>query len=396
MQSATVPDPHTFVTAFLRGTAREWPWTTDASAQKAFLYEAAFHRFDPLIAHELKRSGAATGWPGSVLRTINRTLRHHTAREALMQVELTRVLDALGGAGVPTLLIKGTALAYTVYPVPAVRRRNDTDIVIRRADCERAVSVLNDLGYRRENYLIGEHVSHQALFRRTDRYGNVHDLDVHWKISNRPLFADMLSWDELDAAAVPVPALGAHARAAGLLHALTIACVHPVAHHGNAPVNRLRWIYDIHLLATALPESDVEPWVELVKRIQIRAVCAHGLAQAREHFGTEIPRQALEAFSRAAGERSAWYLTAAPWRGDVRLSDLRTTPGLRGKLQLAREVVLPAASYMREEYRVPSSALVIPLYFFRAVRGCWRLFLRACRPGTHAPLSGPAGSSRDL
>jgi len=44
-------------------------------------------------------------------------------------VELREVLAALAGAGLPVLLLKGAALAYTLYPEPHLRDRSDTDLL---------------------------------------------------------------------------------------------------------------------------------------------------------------------------------------------------------------------------------------------------------------------------
>jgi hypothetical protein len=374
MQNRAAIDPLAFITAFLRGDKCEWPWEDDGSA---FLEEAARHYMEPLIAWRLSATRATAGWPPAVLQTLEQSLHYHTVREALIQAELTSVLEALSTANVPVLLMKGTALAYTLYPAPAVRRRGDTDLLVRGADGERVASVLRDLGYRFQNNLTGQYITYQAAYHRTDRHGIVHALDVHWKISNRPLFAGMLTWEALDGAAVPVPALGAHARALGIMHAMTLACVHPVAHHGHAPVPELRWIYDIHLLANAMPEADVERWIDLMSTLAIRAVCARGLNLARQHFGTHIPERVERAVNTAAAEPSADYLAAGPWIGDVRLSDLGNTPGFRAKLQFIRAIVLPGPAYMREAYGVSSPVALAPLYVYRLVRGCWRLLWRA-------------------
>jgi hypothetical protein len=367
--TSTAISPRAFITAILRNESRSWPWGNET---EPFLEEVGRHSMEPLIAWHLKKSRLAADWPQPVLERLDQQLREHTVREAILGVELTNTLDALAHAGLPALLMKGTALAYTLYPTPTVRRRGDTDLLVRGADRDRVTSVLTGLGFQRQNHLQGEHVGHQALFRKNDAFGVTHDLDVHWKINNRPLFADMLTWDDLEPSAVPVPALGAHARALGTVHALTLACVHPVAHHGDMPAE-LRWIYDIHLLASAIPETDVESWVALVRRLALGAVCAHGLNLAREDFGSNLSPRLRHAFDDIGAEPSARYLTAGPWIGDVRLSDLRTTPGTLPKMRLIREVVLPTPAYMREAYGVSSAIWLPPLYVYRIMRGCWRL-----------------------
>jgi hypothetical protein len=372
----TPTDATGFVSAILRGETGQWPWPDDESASRAFRAVALRQRVEALLAYRLHETGWNGPWPSEVRRRLESRLRLDTARETVVERELVAVFAALGRAAVPAILMKGSALAYTAYPQPALRRRGDTDLVIRRADVERAASVLADAGYRRENVLRGERVSQQALFRKIDRHGVRHDLDVHWKISNRPFFEDMLNWDELEASAVPVPALGSHARAMGPAHALTMACVHPVAHHGDRFPDRFLWVYDVHLLVGAMGAADVEQWTALVRARQIRAICARALGLARAQFGTIVPPSVDEALTTTEAEPSAWYLSAEPWRGDIRLADLRTSRGLRAKAQLVREVVFPRPSYIRDEYGVSHPLLIGYYYLYRVARGCWRLFQR--------------------
>jgi hypothetical protein len=375
-RTAAVTSPADVVNRVLRGDACAWPWPADQSAARAFLDEAARHHVEPLLAFHLKASLSTADWPSSVLETLDASLRRHALREVLFQNELVLVLEALGRASLPAVLMKGSALAYTTYPAPALRRRNDTDILIDRADLDRVAVVLAGVGYRRENYLIGDRVSHQALFTRTGPHGVVHNLDVHWRVSNRPVFEDVLTWDEVLAGSVPVPALGVHARATGTAHALMLACIHPVAHHGQFAEDTLRWIYDVHLLASAMNDYEFQQWVDLVTTRAMRAVCGRGLHLAHERFRTDVPPWVTAACASAPDEPSAWYLSDEPWKGDVRLSDLRTTTGIRAKTGLILEVVLPKPAYMQQAYGVSNRVLLVPFYVYRVVRGSWRLLCR--------------------
>jgi hypothetical protein len=369
--------PETLIDRVLRGEPGAWPWSADdESAAFAFLVASSRQHVMELVAWMSSRCAGPGAWPVLVRNALDYALTAQSARELIVQRHLTAVLDALAEAQVPALLTKGTALAYSVYPAPALRRRNDTDLIVPRHDVDRAAAVLRALGYRRRNSLAGTRVSHQAMFRKTDGHEIVHELDVHWKISNRPLFEDTLTWTDLAGDAVAVPALGDHARAIGPVHSLILACLHPVAHHGDLPAQRLRWLYDIHLLAGRMTAADFERWLALAHARRICAICLRGVEQARLRFDTSVPSWLTEALRSASAEASAWYLTRGPWRGDVRLSDLLTTPGIRQKLQLVRETVLPDHAYMRNAYGVASRALLAPFYVYRVACGSWSLLRR--------------------
>ncbi|MGW8269750.1 MAG: nucleotidyltransferase family protein, partial [Burkholderiales bacterium] len=51
--------------------------------------------------------------------------------ELAHKAELRAAVSALSTAGVTVLVMKGTALAYSLYPVPSIRSRGDTDLLVR-------------------------------------------------------------------------------------------------------------------------------------------------------------------------------------------------------------------------------------------------------------------------
>src|SRR4051812_7819301 len=67
--------------------------------------------------------------------------REHAA--ALLRAHvLATVSRALTAEGLDALLVKGAALALTVYPDAAARPMGDVDLLVRRADHDRIVAVL--------------------------------------------------------------------------------------------------------------------------------------------------------------------------------------------------------------------------------------------------------------
>ena len=79
-----------------------------------------------MLARRMSQSSRDDGCPA-------RELKGESAIELLRKHELVRVLEALARAEVATLLLKGTALAYSLYPAPTLRPRADTDVLISTA-----------------------------------------------------------------------------------------------------------------------------------------------------------------------------------------------------------------------------------------------------------------------
>ena len=310
----------------------------------------------PELADELRAAAVVTAWRDRELRS---------------------VLHNLSAARIDALVLKGAALAQTVYSAPYLRPRTDVDLLVTAASVGDCDGVLVASGWQRAPEPDTVSIAAQRHYERTGPSGLIEHLDLHWKISNAVVFADALTFEELWPRAVPVPALGPSARAPSPADALFLACVHRVAHHRNSPL--LMWLWDIHLLASSLDEPAQGRFLELASRARVRAVCARGLALASRCFGTPVDRlQAALAVPGANHEPSAAFLR--PHRTvDVVASDLRFAPGWVERGRMIREHLWPPASYMRTRYPAWPSALLPVAYAYRIVRGAPAWFRRPNR-----------------
>jgi hypothetical protein len=199
---------------------------------------------------------------------------------------------------------------------------------------------------------------------------------VHWRISTQPVFAGVLTYDELLRRAVPVPRLGPAAVAPCAVDALLLACVHPVMHHRN--LERVLWIYDIHLLASTLSTEDFREFVERVQQKRMAAVCAHQLEVAHRTFNTCVPPGVMAALERTRGsEPSAAYLASQRKWHDELIAGIRGLPSASARLELLRDVLFPRPRYMFRLYDLtgtPIHWLLLPaLYLHRNLRGAWNV-----------------------
>ena len=87
------------------------------------------------------------GWPAEIRDELAQSARTDTAREMLRREEIASVLSELAASGAPAIVLKGTALAYSVYDAPIARPRLDTDLLIDSAHQDAARGVLERRGY---------------------------------------------------------------------------------------------------------------------------------------------------------------------------------------------------------------------------------------------------------
>jgi Uncharacterised nucleotidyltransferase len=371
------------VCAIIRGDATSWPSSDDDCLQQ--VVEAAFNHSVHLIFFDtLKKSSAWNRWPLRLRERLQNEAVTASALDLIGEQELRKVLLCLDEDGIQPLLLKGVPLAYTVYQSPALRPRGDTDLLIREGDLKRVAHILRELGYDGPDVEVDKFAIYACTYRKSS--GTAHDLDVHWKINNARLFARTLTFDELLAEAIEIPSLACCALGLGQTHALLLACMHRFAHaHAPFYVNgnpiyagdHLRWVYDIHLLSSALNTGQWSEFTTLARTKSIAEFCIDGLSASREAFNTKIPAETIAALAAAARNEvaSAQSLRAsgATWF----FANLRALPDWRQRIALIKQVALPSSAYMMEKYQI-NSRLALPfLYGYRSVAGVLKWFKRS-------------------
>jgi hypothetical protein len=361
------------IAALLRGEIVAWP-DFDLTVEE-FVAACDSQHVIGLVERRLRMGGGGRAWPAPVQARLKARVRADAAADVIAQRELVAVLEALANERIFPIVLKGTALAFNVYERSSLRPRFDTDLLIRHEDAAALRAVLGSRGYAAPLHCEGDLLFCQFPLRRQADFGVEHRLDVHWKISTQSVFADTLNYDDIDGRTIPAPALGPHARTLPLPDALLLACIHPVMHH--RATETLIWIYDVHLLASALDEDDFAGFAELALNRQVGAICLDRLALAQRTLGTSVPQEVIRALSAAGrGEPSAVYLRQnRRWIDEVAWS-VRGLPRWRDRARLMREIILPQPEYMLRAYGYDRSSLMLPilpaLYLHRALRGSWK------------------------
>lgn len=339
------------------------------------------HGVLPLIADRL--SGTPT--VGAAIRQRSLLEKQRSAAiDLAIERDLRRLLVRFAEHRIEVLVFKGSQLAYSHYERPELRARVDSDLLIRRERREEAAQLLRQLGYAAVEKVTGELSATQQLFRREGPGEVSLYVDLHWRWASPSAFAHVLTFDELYSASVPLPPFADSARGLSSVHALIVACVHRVAHHHDEG-DQLKWLYDIHLIASRLSESEWDDFVALASERAIVAVCAQGLERAAGKFETPYPasfRDAVRQSDRGRETTSA-YLDARS-QADAVIADMRVL-NWRDRLRLMREHALPSPSYMRHSYAPDSHLPVAALYVVRFVRGAmkWLYPLVSQRRKTH-------------
>jgi len=136
------------------------------------------------------------------------------AKTTLQLAHVSELLRLFQQAGLPLILLKGIALLERVYPAAEQRPMQDIDVLVRRADFERAAALLQTHGYRFSNKASLWNEAFAREFMGNVAYSKAGvAFDVHWHPVTMSWFraAAAFDLDGLWARAVPAEIAGARA-----------------------------------------------------------------------------------------------------------------------------------------------------------------------------------------
>jgi hypothetical protein len=347
------------------------------------------------------------------------------ARNMLIYQELSRILEALHArpfeirnskfeiqvspSAIPTVVIKGAALAMTLYPSIGLRPIGDLDLLVPRARLAEAVACLKTLDYNEIvplpymapdlNRAMGTHVGLDG-----GKAVALH-VDVHWTLvaGEHDRYAASMAWfweqaeplnlsrgDEEtgstgaeehgsegaeDNSPLP-PSISAplhlHTSAPPLTFTPTANLLYLAAHlmlrHGGAQA-RLLWFCDLDVLVRR--QADRLDWDELLHRTQEfrwAAALHAALRGAQERFSTPLPPGFLDALAETEDSQAVRLVERKADPLQTRSTGIwnaMSSLDWQTRLRLALACVLPSPAYVRWRYR-PRPEWLWPLcYLYR-------------------------------
>lgn len=340
--------------------------------------------------------------PPSIVRELHAAYCTTAARNLFAYQELARIVTALREVDQPSsaphssqqttppiILLKGAALAATLYPDIALRPMRDLDLLLPRRHLQPALQAVKALGYREVGPQMRPGLEWPVGYHVHLRGGPHHgvDLELHqgliasstdWRSPSLDWF-----WNQTE----PFnPSKGAKKRKGGErippMHFRSLApllILTPTAHllylaahlmlqHGGAK-GRLLWHYDIHLLISRW-SSEID-WDELLDRAQAfhwQAALQAALLETRTRFDTPLPGRVLETLVKSQDSRSPHFGECKEER--VQTEVARTWTELKAldwptRLRLAWSIACPTPAYLRWRYDPKPSWLWPLCYVYR-------------------------------
>lgn len=166
------------VLALLHAPAPTARVTDDDAAAWDHRLALAGSRLHPWLAYRLDLLGMMGNIPNSTREYLRSVARASAVAELRRRRLFVDCVDALDAAAVPIAVLKGLALSYTVYPVPATRTMSDIDLWVQPDRFQDALRALATLGWRiPDRYAV--HALGPTDTRMLERPGNTTLLEVH-------------------------------------------------------------------------------------------------------------------------------------------------------------------------------------------------------------------------
>lgn len=138
------------------------------------------HQLLPLLGRRLAEViGPAV--PQSFIELVEATADQVRRRNMVLETLAHKLIDDLEGAGIPAMLLKGTALARSIYGDLGLRPSSDIDLLVAPEDLHRAVAVVRGTGYERPRDPVRRDGLPQLHFNLVHPR-ELPNVEVHWRV----------------------------------------------------------------------------------------------------------------------------------------------------------------------------------------------------------------------
>jgi hypothetical protein len=382
-----VADADTCLAAFVRG---DMCGPIPAPTMTHLADRALYHGVTALV---VARAQAQAALPPEIRASMQQQALAETMWDLRHRQILAPLLTALATAGIRAALLKGTALAYSVYASPAARPRGDTDILVAERDLPATRALLARHGFVRASAHIADRMP-QEEWTICLADGSNHDIDLHWNLLRPWALAALFDTDRLLADCLPVPDLADGALRLSAPMALLHACVHRASHFSGAYFigtdphyggNRLIWLVDMDLLARPMTAAEWQVFTAAACQTGTAPLCLDALQDCARQLHSAIPAAVLHKLAAAPAQTHASrYLAQSGIAGRI-WSDMRALPPGQSRLGFIRELFFPPEPVMRSAYPDRANQSLTRLYLHRFAERLRRL--RKERRTRRTPLS---------
>lgn len=240
---------------------------------------ATRHGLRPLLHARLR---ADDGCPEPVRNDLARHYLANARHNLLLTGVLTDLLVHLAADGVEAVPFKGPVLAQDAYGSLSLREFADLDVVVRPADAERALTLLQAAGYTLQKGAAGH--ARTGYHRPLAHLDTGVEVELHWGVTQAYLNVD-LDLEACWSRAHPRSVAGRSLPGFSLEDTLVLLCVHGGKHLWLG----LGWIRDVAGLLAGHPDVAWDVVADTARRAGCERMVRLGLHLAHDLLDAPLP-----------------------------------------------------------------------------------------------------------
>jgi hypothetical protein len=331
-------------------------------------------RLAPYVFYSLRRVDRLHRLPCPLQDGLRASYHAAAVRHLLFATEMGALAADLAQLGVTPIVLKGMALATTLYPSPATRPTSDLDFLIERDQIEPVKQCLIARGYQDDGFEIGNHQTfdHHLQMSRRSRHGQMIMVEAHWRLVHDPAYGRQMDLQGVRARAQALDCGGHPALGLDPLDQFLHACAHLLLHH--AETWDLLWLLYLRLLLDRY--GTTWDWGEVIRRSRefgIAGGLRYWLGLVEEWYGLPLPPEAVQALaSEQPGDRERRYIERSQagyieeWRWDWEI--VMGLASWQERLDYLSHKFFPPWAYMQHRYGVRGRWAAPFYYGWRLVR----------------------------
>ena len=338
------------VSAGLQDRRADCLWIPDEVADQV-VNEAARHRLTGFVMDAVHRGALDASLP--TLAGLEDAHRQATMRVLLLERVLLSIVDVLDEAGIATRVLKGPAIARTLYADPSIRTFLDVDLLVSADDLDAAVSVLTGAGLRRMLPQLRSGFDRRFAKTVTFLHRSGCQVDLHRTLVIGP-YGLLVDRRDLFIEAQTFAVSGRRVLALGPTAQFLNLCYHAAL--GDVPA-RLAPLRDVGQ-SLCDPTLEFEAALAMATRWHGRAVVARAVNLASSVLG--LPPSGVVAWARSyrpgRRERRRLACYTSRYRSNSRkyLATAAVIPGLADKAAYLRALLFPAPAFVADRARDPA------------------------------------------
>ncbi len=146
---------------------------------------ASWYGIEPLLYNALKAFQGTNAIPEEFMEKLKVAYYDTVARNMYLYAELERILESFNNSGTEVIVLKGAALAQTVYGDIGLRPMSDIDLLVKRQNLPDAEKILSASGYfldeRKASGWYQRNQHHHMNYIHREKGVLV---EIHWQIAN--------------------------------------------------------------------------------------------------------------------------------------------------------------------------------------------------------------------